>query len=118
MDMSNLSDRERHNLLLQKKAQEKKEAEQPKQVVSKVDSQPLQSALRQHSTLSQDVASKNSAQPQRVWACSNCIGCEEFVKGPQPGKCKNCKCDLLYHLKEEEEYGDHCIGKLPQFLSF
>lgn len=107
MDFSNLSDRERHNLMLQKKAQEKKaQAEQ-----MEIEPKPIVRSSPAGPTRSTHVEPFIQAVAKREWACSNCEGCREFVKGPRPGKCKSCTCDLLFHLKEEEEYGDHCIGK-------
>eukprot|EP01127_Copromyxa_protea_P014327 TRINITY_DN3976_c0_g1_i1.p1 TRINITY_DN3976_c0_g1~~TRINITY_DN3976_c0_g1_i1.p1 ORF type:complete len:116 (+),score=32.57 TRINITY_DN3976_c0_g1_i1:19-366(+) len=107
MSMATLSDRERHNLLLKEKrereAREREQAPQPDEKKGAIATKVVQV---------QQVISPSppsSSTTKRVWACSNCVGCEEFVKGGA-GKCKSCKCDLLYHLKEEEDYGDRCLG--------
>jgi len=42
---------------------------------------------------------------QRTWACTNCKKCQEF-EGHRSEPCLGCGCDLLFHLKGEEDYDE------------
>jgi hypothetical protein len=40
-----------------------------------------------------------------IFACSNCKVCCEFVKSTtDKNKCQDCGCDLLSHLRDEDDY--------------
>jgi hypothetical protein len=51
--------------------------------------------------------------PQRHWICSKCKTCREYVRDvANKGYCQSCRCDLIFHLKGEDEY-EH--GTLEDF---
>lgn len=39
----------------------------------------------------------------RNYVCSQCKQCLEYTRGPVKGVCRTCNCDLIYHLKDEDE---------------
>lgn len=105
-----ISDRDRHKQLLEQKAKLKEQA--GKAAEKKPGAEPMitEHCVERIPKGAQVVRLIQTTTTKKVWACSNCEGCEGFVRGPRAGKCKSCRCDLLHHLREEEEYGDHCLG--------
>jgi hypothetical protein len=108
---SRISDRERHELILNQQKQHSFSNSQPSSVQlmsENVNSsskninleEKLGSSLVVHS-VSDSPSSIRSKQPKN-YVCDNCKWCCEYEIGPNYS-CKNCQCELVSHIPDSDE---------------